>query len=50
MNPFLNPGPGELELARLTSRMWISFVNDLTPNNHGSMSLEDVDGPLNLST
>jgi hypothetical protein len=39
MNPFLNPGPGEVDLAKLTSRMWISFVSDLNPNNHERRSL-----------
>jgi carboxylesterase type B len=34
-NPFAGQGPEFYELARLMSRMWISFIHDLTPNNHG---------------
>lgn len=34
--PFLNVPQKVLDLAKLTSRMWISFIHDLDPNNHGS--------------
>ncbi|CAK7213506.1 hypothetical protein SBRCBS47491_001823 [Sporothrix bragantina] len=32
-NP-LGDRPGDAELAKLMTSMWVSFINDLTPNNH----------------
>lgn len=37
-NP-LGDRPGDAELAKLMTSMWVSFINDLTPNNHRSKSL-----------
>jgi carboxylesterase type B len=36
INPFTNATQALLDLAKLTNRMWISFIHDLDPNNHGS--------------
>lgn len=36
-NP-LGDRPGDAELAELMTSMWVSFINDLTPNNHQSKS------------
>ena len=32
-NPLGNR-PGDAELAKLMTSMWVSFINDLTPNHH----------------
>ncbi|GAA5873433.1 hypothetical protein JCM8547_005433 [Rhodosporidiobolus lusitaniae] len=31
----LGTRPGDAELAKLTTSQWVSFIHDLTPNNHG---------------
>lgn len=36
INPLANASKDVLALAKLTTRMWISFIHDLDPNNHGS--------------
>ncbi|KAH7013362.1 Alpha/Beta hydrolase protein [Ilyonectria destructans] len=35
INPLANASKDVLALAKLTTRMWISFIHDLDPNNHG---------------
>ncbi|KAF4450790.1 hypothetical protein F53441_6122 [Fusarium austroafricanum] len=35
MGPLVNASKEVLELANLVSRMWISFIHGLTPNEHG---------------
>lgn len=35
-SPLANATQPVLDLAKLTCRMWISFINDLDPNGHGS--------------
>jgi carboxylesterase type B len=34
-NPFADMPPSYYELAKLMSKMWVSFVHDLDPNGHG---------------
>ncbi|KAE8139819.1 Alpha/Beta hydrolase protein [Aspergillus pseudotamarii] len=34
-SPLANATQDVLDLAKLTTRMWISFITDLDPNNHG---------------
>lgn len=36
--PFGDNSQEKKDLAKLITRMWISFVNDLDPNNHKSTS------------
>jgi hypothetical protein len=35
-SPLANATLPVLDLAKLVCRMWISFINDLDPNGHGS--------------
>lgn len=35
-SPLTGASKEVLHLAKLVTRMWISFINDLDPNNHGS--------------
>jgi hypothetical protein len=36
--PLVNASKEVLELAKLVSHMWISFITELNPNEHGSKS------------
>ncbi|BFZ63811.1 hypothetical protein YB2330_004943 [Saitoella coloradoensis] len=52
---YIGPNPTYHEFANLMSRMWVSFANDLTPNNHGIAGVVQwpeysVDGstPMNI--
>ncbi|KAF4999863.1 hypothetical protein FDECE_11362 [Fusarium decemcellulare] len=38
--PFKNAPKSVHDLAKLMTRMWISFINDLDPNNHGIENVE----------
>lgn len=38
-SPLTGASKEVLQLAKLVTRMWISFINDLDPNNHGSKIL-----------
>ncbi|KAH7151766.1 Alpha/Beta hydrolase protein [Dactylonectria estremocensis] len=40
INPFLNATQEVIDLAKLTTRMWISFIHDLDPNNHGVANVD----------
>jgi carboxylesterase type B len=35
-SPLTGASKEVLQLAKLVTRMWISFINDLDPNSHGS--------------
>lgn len=52
VNPFANEPPTFTQLATLMSRMWISFVNDLDPNNSGVSCVHwpvyTLDDPKNI--
>ncbi|KAH6985559.1 Alpha/Beta hydrolase protein [Ilyonectria destructans] len=39
-SPLLNATQEVLDLAKLVTRMWISFIHDLDPNNHGIAGVE----------
>ncbi|KAK4234233.1 Alpha/Beta hydrolase protein [Achaetomium macrosporum] len=39
-NPFTNATESMFQLANLVSRMWVSFIVDLDPNNHGVPGIE----------
>jgi len=41
--PFSGKPASYTELANLMSRMWVSFVHDLNPNNHGGRSYVSSD-------
>jgi triacylglycerol lipase len=38
-NPFLGQPPTYVQLAKFMSRMWVSFIANLDPNEHGIQSL-----------
>ncbi|KAG2521676.1 hypothetical protein BBO99_00005861 [Phytophthora kernoviae] len=52
VNPFLNEPKTFLQLARMMTRMWASFIVDQTPNNNGVSALEwpeyTSDSPQNI--
>ncbi|KAI8650137.1 hypothetical protein LRP88_14782 [Fusarium phalaenopsidis] len=39
-SPLTGASKEVLQLAKLVTRMWISFINDLDPNNHGIRGVE----------
>ena len=36
INPFANASQEVFYVAKLMTRMWVSFIHDLDPNNYGS--------------
>ncbi|SPO04163.1 related to triacylglycerol lipase II precursor [Cephalotrichum gorgonifer] len=40
ISPFATGDKDRIALARLMTRMWVSFVHDLDPNNHGVPSVD----------
>ncbi|KAF7548776.1 hypothetical protein G7Z17_g6826 [Cylindrodendrum hubeiense] len=41
INPLQDATEDVLDLAKLTTRMWISFIHDLDPNNHGIAGVDE---------